>query len=200
MVKLKGIDIAIISQFDIHRLPEYHSIMMPSPDLQPLTPKFFGEKVKGSPSALASCYVPMLAGSQIWFEYSIEGPHAPEASYFFKLIVNGKVITSWDCTAKHGYHGKMMYNLAYEGTNEDTAVPVIKREALRFTSETGDNPSMNQTEDYVEIRVHRIEHRQKMEIGVVKKSMVRGNHSISEKEKLWYCPCIQNSKSTNSQY
>lgn len=187
MVKLKGIDVAIISQFDIHKLPEYRFDAMSSPELQPLYPKSGGCRSKAPTTALASCYVPFLAGSQIWFEYSIDGPHADEAAYFFKLTVNGKIVTSWDCTAQHGFHGKTVYNLALEGFDEDTGIPMIKRQALTFNAASSDEPSTNLMEDYIEIRVYRIEHRQRLELGTVPKSAIRGNnHGIAETGTLRY--------------
>jgi hypothetical protein len=160
MVKFRGIEISIISQFDIRKLPEFRFRQQsPSP------PDSFRPKTDlPSPSskAVASCYVPIYSGSQIWFEYCIDGPHPPAAAYFFKFLLNGKVVTSWDCTEKHDYHGKMMYNLTYEGEDLNNGAGNIIRQALKFASEIVDDGQTTERKDVMEIRVHRIEHRKRI--------------------------------------
>lgn len=154
MVKFRGIEISIISQFDIRKLPEFRFRQTsPSPDRSKNAPH--------SPQATASCYVPIYPGSQIWFEYAIDGPHPPKAAYFFKLLFNGKVITSFDCGSKHHYYGKMMYNLVVQGTHPITGVAQVVRQALHFTNHNEDCD--NEDEDVIEFRVHRIEHRQRIQ-------------------------------------
>ena len=91
MVKWRGIEIAIVSQFDIRRLPEFRVPSNNDP---------FESSPPPNETSVASCYVPIYPGSQIWFEYSIEGPHPPKASYFFKIFHNETLLTSFDCTAK----------------------------------------------------------------------------------------------------
>ena len=119
MVKFRGIEINIISQLDICKLPEFKH----NPSSEQIHNDPFRTTAKGKASSIspppiyptASCAVPIYPGSQVWLEYTIDGPHPPNAAYFFKLIVNDVTVTGWDCTSKHGYHGKMMYNLVAEG-------------------------------------------------------------------------------------
>lgn len=158
MVKFRGIEISVISQVDICRLPEYlypptarlsnNSLLPPNPPQYPI----------------ASCSIPIYPGSQIWLEYTIEGPHPPGAAYFFKLLLNGNEVTAWDCTSKHGFHGKMMYTLVHEGQEAVAGKAAIRRQVLKFGDEL---PHYEQDpavfpDDYIQINVHRIEHRQRI--------------------------------------
>jgi hypothetical protein len=149
MVKFRGISVSMVSQYGIRKLPEYEPPISADPF------RINGPSLRSD--SVASCYVPYYPGSQIWFDYSIENPHPPNAQYFFKLLHNGEVFTSWDCTAKHDYQGRTTFALKYLGAHPQTGQPVIERQAFRFTTE---NPSnFGPFDDCVEIRVHRIEHR-----------------------------------------
>ena len=152
MVKFRGIEISIISQFDIRKLPEFQFPETSPPDQAQTSPL--------NPKATASCYVPIYPGSQIWFEYNIDGPHPPEAAYFFKLLFNGRAVTNFDCGSKHNYHGKMMYNLMAQGRDEKGDIRII-RQALHFFNEP-ENGDSSQQEDVIEFSVHRIEHRKRV--------------------------------------
>jgi hypothetical protein len=158
MVKFRGIEVSIISQVDICRLPEY----LYPPTALPLNDSLLPPSSPQYP--VASCYVPIYPGSQIWLEYTIEGPHPPGAAYFFKLLVNGKEVTAWDCTSKHGFHGKMMYTLVHEGQDAVTGKSAIRRQALKFGDELArseQDPTVF-PDDCIQINVHRIEHRQRL--------------------------------------
>ncbi|KAK5359338.1 hypothetical protein LTR11_010522 [Exophiala xenobiotica] len=160
MVKYRGIEICIISQFDVCRLPEFRYPSSPQPE-----DPFQVDGKTHSPSSTAyptaSCHVPIYPGSQIWFEYAIDGPHPPEAAYFFKLSINGKAITAWDCTARHGFHGKMMYNLLNEGPDPVTGEGLVRRQALRF-GDGIENRDRELDDDLIQINVYRIEHRKRI--------------------------------------
>ncbi|KAK5046841.1 hypothetical protein LTR84_007195 [Exophiala bonariae] len=161
MVKFRGIEVSLISQVDICRLPEY----LCPPDVSSQSPNEDNPLPPNSPQyPVASCHVPIYPGSQIWLEYSIEGPHPPGAAYFFKLFVNGKEVTSWDCTAKHGFHGKMMHTLVNEGLDAMSGHAAVRRQALKFgddlpRSELGQTVMLD---DCLQVNVHRIEHRQRI--------------------------------------
>ncbi|KIW78201.1 hypothetical protein Z517_08034 [Fonsecaea pedrosoi CBS 271.37] len=161
MVKLRGIEICIVSQFDICRLPEFQYHKPSSGPKDPFQLNYQHENAPSSPYPSVACFVPIYPGSQIWFEYTVDGPHPPEAAWFFKLLINGKVVTSWDCTAKHGFHGKMMYNLISEGLDPDSGRAVLKTQALRFGG-LEDGERGGHDEDIVQINVHRIEHRKRV--------------------------------------
>lgn len=160
MVKFRGIEICIISQFDICKLPEFQ-YRSPSQLPDPFQDMSHGSS-SPFPYLTASSYVPIYPGSQIWFEYSIDGPHPEGSAYFFKLYLNGKAITSWDCTAKHGFHGKMMYNLVNECTDPYTGQSMVRRQALRFGDGLEESDRGGSDEDLVQIDVYRIEHRKRL--------------------------------------
>lgn len=143
MVKFRGIDINIVSQLDAGPLPEFATT----------NPSGIGTH--------AICYVPVHPGSQIWFEYSIDGPHPPEAAYLFKLFINEQFITSWDCTSKHGYHGKATYLLSH--SLDTFGEQQLQRSGFRFTNQEEENDRRTRvSNDCIEIRIHRIEHRQRI--------------------------------------
>ena len=152
MVKFRGIEVSIVSQFDIRKLPEFSP-----PKCDPFNE---GPSLQSDDNAVASCYVPVYPGSQIWFEYSIDSPHPPNASYFFKLLHSGQLITSWDCTAKHCYQGKTTYDIQYIGDDNSTGMPLVKRQAFKFSSVN--RKEVGPFEDCLEVSVHRIEHRQRI--------------------------------------
>ena len=155
MVKFRGIDVSIVSQFDIRKLPEFSPCQSNDPFQQA------GPTLRSDDRSVASCYVPIYPGSQIWFQYSVDAPHPPGASYFFKMLHNGQVVTSWDCTSKHGYHGNMTYNIRYVGNDNLTGIALVQRQVLKFTP-AEPTKDVDPFDDCIEIRIHRIEHRQRM--------------------------------------
>lgn len=160
MVQFRGININIVSQFDAKRLPEHSTA-----------------RAFDSSGTVVACYVPIHAGAQIWLEYSIDGPHPPKAAYFFKMLMNGQVVTSWvsqvqrfiephtdqliqDCTAKHEYQGKTVYLLQTVRSSINNQLSVLQK-SMAFGS-TDRSKSPDARNDCVEIRVHRIEHRRRI--------------------------------------
>lgn len=189
MVKFRGIEVSIISQFDIRKLPEYR-LRQQSP-LPTSESRVANSSSSPSSKAVASCYVPIYPGSQIWFEYCIDGPHPPGAAYFFKSLLDGKVITSWDCTEKHDYHGKMMYNLSSEDNHPQLGGGVnILRQALKFASDVADDVQPNAQKDVVEVRVHRIEHRKRVRDLCQEMSKIDFSSKPENNLQLAKTPCI----------
>lgn len=170
MVKFRGINVSIVSQFDIRKLPEFRPCESNDPFHQE------GPALRSDDNSMASCYVPIYPGSQIWFEYSIDAPHPPEASYFFKLLHNGQVVTSWDCTAKHGYHGKTIYSIEFIGIDSLTGAPLVRRHAFKFSSRYLKEEDVGPFDDCIEFRVHRIEHRQRIPL----ESSLKDGHAIED--------------------
>ncbi len=166
MVKFRGIEVNVVSQFDIRKIPEFS----PRKSNDPFHND--GPTLRSDDNSVASCYVPIYPGSQIWLEYSIDAPHPPDAAYFFKMVHNGQFVTSWDCTAKHGYHGKMAYNLQYLGNDNITGLPLVKRQAFKFSPR--DRKNVGPFDDCIEVRVHRIEHRQRISLdsALITKSII----------------------------
>ncbi|KAK6382203.1 hypothetical protein LTS17_004090 [Exophiala oligosperma] len=164
MVKFRGIEICMISQFDIRKLPEfkYNSPSQPADPFQ--VDQQQPQKPSDSAFPTASCHVPIYPGCQVWFEYTVDGPHPPGAAYFFKLLVNGRMVISWDCTGKHDFHGKMMYNLVNEGDDAVTGENLVRREAFRFGDglEDRDRDRTDLDDDMIQINVYRVEHRKRL--------------------------------------
>ena len=146
----------MVSQHGIRKLPEYQLLISADPF------RIDGRTPGSKKDSMASCYVPSYPGSQIWFDYSIENPHPPNAQYFFKLLCNGKVYTSWDCTARNAYQGRTTYALKYLGTHPQTGQPVIERQAFRFSTESPSH--VGSFDNCIEVRVHRIEHRVRLPV------------------------------------
>lgn len=151
MVKFRGIHVSIVSQFDIRKLPEFSPCTANDPFPQE------GPALCSDDNSVASCYVPIYPGSQIWFEYSVDGPHPPTASYFFKMLHNGQVVTSWDCTAKHGYRGKTAYDLHCIATDHSTGGPIVQRRAFKFSPRYPQEEAAGHFDNCIEFRVHRVQ-------------------------------------------
>ncbi|KAK5106631.1 hypothetical protein LTS08_000752 [Lithohypha guttulata] len=143
MVKFRGVNVHIVSQFEAVRLPEYGTT----------------QGVENGQHIVAH-YVPIHTGAQIWFEYSIDGPHPPNAMYLLKLFINGENITNWDCTTKHDYHGKAMCSLQTieYGSFKQRAV---LQNVFMFSSEE-QSASPNTKDHNFEIRVHRVQQRRRV--------------------------------------
>jgi hypothetical protein len=151
MVKIRGISVSMILQHEIRKVPEYDPPTLDDPF------RIDGPTLRSVDESIASCYVPILNGSQIWFDYSIDTPHPPNAQYFFKLLRNGELLTSWDCTAKHDYQGRTTHGLKYIGVHPHTGQSIVRRQDFIFsTQETG---LVGPFDNCVEVRVHRIDHR-----------------------------------------
>ena len=171
MVKFRGIEVNVVSQLDIRKIPEF------SPR-QPNDPFHReGPRLRSEDNSVASCYIPVYPGSQIWLEYSIDAPHPPDASYFFKMIHNAQVVTSWDCTARHCYHGKLAYNLQYIGDDNINGMPLVRRQAFNFSPRV--RKDVGPFDDCIEVRVHRIKHWQRVPLDskLITKSVIpESNH------------------------
>ncbi len=154
MVQYRGISISMISQHSIRKLPEYRRFISADPS------SIDGHSIPFEKDSGVSCYVPSYPGTHVWFDYSIENPHPPNAQYFFKLLHNGKSFTSWDCTAKHDYQGRTTFGLKYLGTHPQTGLPVVERQAFRFPNES--SSQVGPFDNCIELRVHRIEHRERL--------------------------------------
>jgi hypothetical protein len=151
MVKFRGISVSMISQHGIRKLPEYEPPISADPF------RIDGPTLRSEKDSIASYYVPSYPGSQIWFDYSVENPHPPNAQYFFKLLRNGKVFTSWDCTTQHDYKGTATYALKYLGNHPQTGQPIVEREAFHFAADMPHH--VGPFDDCIEVKVYRIEHR-----------------------------------------
>lgn len=140
MVSFKGINVRVISQIEARRLSEYVSIA----DI-------------GTDTA-TTCYVPIYPGAQVWLDYWIDQPHAPGSAWLFKLFINRKHVTSWDCTAKDQYCGKVAYSLhtaPYGLYGQHQAM----QNSFRFGSNSTD---LGASLALIELRVHRIAKRQRI--------------------------------------
>lgn len=159
MLNFRGINVHAVSQIEARRLPEYNT----------------AQAVDANP--VAACYIPTIPGAQIWFEYSIDGPHPPNAMYLFKLFIDGRHVTTWvrlfltavseciftalqDCTAKHTYHGKVAYSLHVVKSGHYGGRAVVQNSLMFSVPEGRQSPATR--DDCIEIRVHRIQKRRRI--------------------------------------
>ncbi|KAG9245191.1 hypothetical protein BJ878DRAFT_31551 [Calycina marina] len=122
----KGIKLTIVSQYELkvhtelphpdsssqftHRATLRDSNVFPQLDPRPATMgESKADKILGREESSISCYIPSLAGARFWLRYSIEEAAAIKSSYYyFKLFMNGRLITSWGTNTKTGSNGQVM--------------------------------------------------------------------------------------------
>ena len=177
MVKFRGIEVSLTSHFDVRRFPEFSippqlysqrsapskaAAVLADPFTEPVeapsdllsTPESVAKK------SIASCFVPIWPGSQVWLEYGVQPPHPPNASYFFKLLHNEQSVASWDCTGQNGYGGKVHHVLNFGGNGE------AQKMILQFSTDIAhcSKPGMLPENDCLEVRIHRIGARKRLNI------------------------------------
>ena len=110
MPSYRSISVSLISQFDIKTIPEFAVVeqeLGPRNEANSTTPRldetFLGPHV--------TIYVPMYTGSQFWIQYSVALPVPRDSFFFFKLVINGRPITSWGVGEEEQWKGKAMYSL-----------------------------------------------------------------------------------------
>lgn len=152
MPTYRSINIALHSQFDIERIPEYHPPLSPfalpsdHPAIAPLV---------DDATATCSVYVPVLSGSQFWISYSVSPP-VPEGHYFlFKLCIDGENIVSWSTGKEDAWMGKTMFGLFDAGIGK-----TVEKKVLCFSAPDKEGQVK---EGSVEVRVHRASGRKRVE-------------------------------------
>ncbi|ETS77185.1 hypothetical protein PFICI_11059 [Pestalotiopsis fici W106-1] len=104
----RGIDISVVASADAKSLPEYphpdgSSVHLVSPDTDSGSPKAADSSIisDGDPARQKktnpriSVYVPSMPGDQFWLKYSIIRTPPPATHLYFKMFMNGALITSW---------------------------------------------------------------------------------------------------------
>lgn len=84
-MKVRGVNVHAVSHIEARRLPEYGTAQM-----------------LDAVRSVAACYIPTIPGAQLWFEYSIDEPHPPNAIYLFKLFMNRQHIATWVSLSRLG--------------------------------------------------------------------------------------------------
>ena len=176
MVSFKGIGVHLVSQFDNQVIPEYRP--RESDDPSDKHNNFNLVNKNG-----VSCYIPTLPGSQVHFAYDIEGPHPAQASYFFKLRHNDQIVTNWDCTSEHEYKGKVGYNIEYVGKDLSNGLPLVKRRAFKFAHKARE--SIGPLDDYLELRIYRVEHRQRVPLDSTFATDVQSEEKSENYQGFW---------------
>lgn len=150
MPKSQGIRIALVSQYDAKRIPEYH----------------LADQKPSETSNAVDAIIPIYSCSQFWIRYSCRPP--PKESnirfFYFKLYVAGKFQVAWGCGAQDEWKGVTVFipvEVRTGETLEEGRAPPRQKLGLFFAREgevSGSDPSF-------EIRVFRAkarkrEHRQ----------------------------------------
>ncbi|KAI4594897.1 hypothetical protein LQW54_005579 [Pestalotiopsis sp. IQ-011] len=103
----RGIDVSVVASRDARSLPEYphpdgSSVRLMSPeaasptrsaDCSILSDSDPARQKKTNPRI--SVYVPSMPGDQFWLRYSVLRTPAPATHLYFKMFMNGALITSW---------------------------------------------------------------------------------------------------------
>lgn len=137
MPTYRSINVALHSQFDMERIPEYHAPLV------------------NDAASTCSVYVPALPGSQFCISYSVTPP-VPEGHYFlFKLYMDGEHVVSWSTAKENAWMGKAVFALFDAGNGK-----TLERRVLCFSAPDKDAVAKDGS---VEIRVHRASGRKRVE-------------------------------------
>ncbi|KAL2074139.1 hypothetical protein VTL71DRAFT_7917 [Oculimacula yallundae] len=124
----RGIKISIVSQLELKLHPEFphpesSQFTYRSPDLRKGAAKFTdwtppsassqskADRLLGRQSVV-SVYIPSIPATRFWIKYNIVEAAATHSEWFyFKLFMNGRLITSWGTNAKTKPSGQVMRGL-----------------------------------------------------------------------------------------
>ena len=149
MPTYRSITVTLISQFDVLTLPEFAP---PTHSTDPFSPT---PTLIDTRQSLVSVYVPTYPNSQFWIAYSVAAPHPPNATFYFKLFVNGTAVLSWGCAKDDGFKGKTMFGI-FETKLPDGS-KALERRLLGFRPDDPKATKMHKgsLSDVMEIRVFR---------------------------------------------
>ncbi|KAF7558579.1 hypothetical protein G7046_g5581 [Stylonectria norvegica] len=103
----RGIDVSIVTQSASGKLPEFphpdaSSVRILAPSGCPPSPQQTSSDCSDSESIRLqktnpriSVYIPSVPGAQFWVQYSLNRLPEPPCHLYFKLLMNGRSITSW---------------------------------------------------------------------------------------------------------
>lgn len=163
MPDFRGISVALHSQYDCHRLPEF-----PPPPASPIQPRFTHLEsnadtvVPTSTTNVAEVLVPIYPASRFWIEHTTLDPTPmSEATRFlyFKLIVAGRCVLSWGVSQAQDWTGRVMFGICRGELHFDSR-RVLEREAFFF-------PRVEDGEEFdggLEVRVFRSSGRRKEKV------------------------------------
>ncbi|KXT17916.1 hypothetical protein AC579_5905 [Pseudocercospora musae] len=162
MPSYRGIHVSLQSQYDALVLPEY------SPPATISSQERSEETAKAATDSnhVAEVYVPMYAGSQFWILYNCPRPEvaSPQEDtvkfYYFKLVINGKVVLSWSCGGENNFSGRTNFGL-YGREVEGYGTVVEKRGFFFPAGKDVDRKGM--IADSFEVRVYRAKGRRRVE-------------------------------------
>lgn len=149
MPSYRTITLALISQYDAMTIPEF------APPSTPADPFTVSPKLVSPDHACVSVYIPTYPCSQFWLTYSVSPPWPPGLFYYFKLYINGNMITNWGCGEGDGYKGKTMFGL-YQAMKGSIKLPDVERRALVFGPPAqGQDCIPDSLDDVMEVKVFR---------------------------------------------
>ncbi|KAI3396122.1 hypothetical protein diail_453 [Diaporthe ilicicola] len=95
MPSFRGIDVSVLAESEVGKLPEY-----PHPEGSSVYLRHLGNddqdtKRVSEVNPTVSVYIPSVPGAQFCINYVVEQEPNPPSHLFFKLFMNGRHITSW---------------------------------------------------------------------------------------------------------
>ncbi|KAJ0116241.1 hypothetical protein J7T55_005187 [Diaporthe amygdali] len=95
MPSFRGINVSILAELEVGKLPEYPHPDGSSVHLGPSDNVHQDPTRVSKVSPTISVYIPSVPGAQFWISYIVEQKPNPPSHLFFKLFMNGRHITSW---------------------------------------------------------------------------------------------------------
>ncbi|ROW06148.1 hypothetical protein VMCG_04680 [Cytospora schulzeri] len=144
MPSSQDIEVSILAQPDIGRLPEYPypdgsqaSIHLRAPndtagDKSTQTAHIIDSTRLTKAKSTVSVYIPSVPGAQFWINYVVEKEPTPPCHLFFKLYMNGRHITSWGIDPRIKNEGrveKALYEPSARWDHEDNGT-VMKQNGI----------------------------------------------------------------------
>ena len=109
------------------------------PEYAPLEDSTLSETehpVLSAEATTSTVFSPLLPQSQIWIIYRVD-PHPAfreRSHYLFRLFVNGREVTKWDCGKESGHSGRLEFAIVRDHTNG-----TLTRRGLHFVSAHGND-------------------------------------------------------------
>ncbi|KAK7911423.1 hypothetical protein PG985_013904 [Apiospora marii] len=96
----RGIDVSIVASAEAKKLPEY-----PHPDSASVILTDGDPTCQKKVKPRISVYIPSMPGEQFWLKYSILRIPSQASHLYFKMLMNGRPITSWGISMKPDKNG-----------------------------------------------------------------------------------------------
>ncbi|KAK7954460.1 hypothetical protein PG996_015272 [Apiospora saccharicola] len=96
----RGIDVSVVASAEAKKLPEY-----PHPDSASVILTDGDPTCQKKVKPRISVYIPSMPGEQFWLKYSVLRIPSQASHLYFKMLMNGRPITSWGISMKSDKDG-----------------------------------------------------------------------------------------------